>query len=136
MSVDDIVQRIQRHGQGTLLAKLDLADAFHHILVRPEDWELLGFSWCGKDDNDKPAQMFYFSTVLPFGLGSSPKLFTDFAHATQLIMLSRGVSEVEHYLDDYITLGPPGQPACQKNLDLMLDVCCDVGFAINPAKVV
>ena len=136
MSVDDIVQRIQRHGQGTLLAKLDLADAFHHILVRPEDWELLGFSWCGKDDNDKPAQMFYFSTVLPFGLGSSPKLFTDFAHATQLIMLSRGVSEVEHYLDDYITLGPPGQPACQKNLDLMLDVCRDVGFAVNPAKVV
>ena len=132
MSVDDVVQQIRQTGQHTLLAKLDLADAFHHVMVRPVDWELLGSSYQRSPD-DPPE--YYVSTVLPFGLRSSPKLFTDFAHATKLIMLYKGASMVEHYLDDFITLGPPDSSVCQDNLDLMLETCSQVGFAVNPNKV-
>lgn len=133
VSIDDIVQKIITYGPGTLLAKLDLADAFHSILVRPDDWELLGSSW--KSSNDDTV-MYYVSTVLPFGLRSSPSLFNDFATGTELIMKYKGVSDVEHYLDDYITIGPPESTRCRDNLDLMIDTCHEVGFEINFSKVV
>jgi hypothetical protein len=130
MSIDDVVKKIQNYGPGTVLGKIDLSDAFHHILVRPDDWELLGSSWKVNSET-----MYYISTVLPFGLRSSPKLFSDFAYATKLVMLNYGVSDVDQYLDDFITLGPPSSVVCQQNMDLMLTVCQDVGFAVNLKKV-
>ena len=136
ISVDDVVQRIQRHGPGTLLSKLDLADAFHHVVVHPSQWRWLASSWFSSDANNRKVKEYYISTVLPFGLRSAPSLFTDFAFATKLIMLKRGVTECEHYLDDYITIGPPDSQICQSNLDTMLAVCDDVGFDVNPNKVV
>ena len=36
---------LKSKGLGTLMAKLDLAEAFKHILVHPEDWPLLCSSW-------------------------------------------------------------------------------------------
>ena len=136
MSVDDVVKKVQDYGLGTLLSKLDLADAFHHIVVRPDQWKLLGSSVVSHDANNNPIRQIYFSTVLPFGLRSSPALFSEFAHATKLIMLKRGVTECEHYLDDYVTLGPPDSSTCASNLQAMLNVCEDVGFDVNPSKVV
>ena len=132
MSIDDAVHCIKQMGHHTLLAKLDLADAFHHIMVQPIAWELLGSSY--RHNRSDPPQ-YFMSTVLPFGLRSSPKLFNDLAQATEWIMIDKGVSVVYHYLDDYITLGPPQNSACQNNLDIMLQTCAEVGFAVNPRKV-
>ena len=55
MSMDDLVQRITSYGPGTLLGKLDIADAY------------------------------YVDLVLPFGQRSSPKLFNKYADALQLL---------------------------------------------------
>ena len=44
-SFDQAVSLIKKQGEGALMAKLDLADAFKHILVRPKDWPLLCSSW-------------------------------------------------------------------------------------------
>ena len=44
-SFDQAVSLVKKHGVGTLMAKLDLADAFKHILVHPQDWPLLCSSW-------------------------------------------------------------------------------------------
>jgi hypothetical protein len=71
MSVDDVVTVIQSYGRGAQLAKFDFAHAFHHIRVRREDWELLGTTWTSPSG----AREYYVSTVLPFGLRASPKLF-------------------------------------------------------------
>ena len=136
MSVDDVVKKVQNYGPGTLLSKLDLADAFHHIMVRPEQWKLLASSIVSHDANNNPIRQIYFSTVLPFGLRSSPALFTEFAYATKLVMIKRGVTDCEHYLDDYVTLGPPDSTTCATNLKTMLQVCEDVGFDVNPSKLV
>jgi len=132
MNVDDVVRHLCTLGRHSLLAKLDLADAFHHIRVRQEDWELLGTTWLDNTGNIT----YFMSTVLPFGLRSSPKLFNDFALAAQYIMEYQGTTYVDHYLDDYITAGPADSLICQKNLDTMLNVCDTVGFAVNPSKVV
>ena len=131
MSMDDLTYRIKHYGPGTLIGKLDLAEAFKHILVRPEDWDLLGSVY-----TEYGQKKYYVDLVLPFGLRSSPKLFNDFADALQHIMLNRGVTECYHYMDDYVTLGPPDSTQCATNLNTMLQVCEDVGFGVNPQKLV
>ena len=57
--VDDIVPVIQRLGQGTLLAKLDVQAAYRTVPVHPDDCHLLGMVWKGR---------IYIGTTLPFGL--------------------------------------------------------------------
>jgi hypothetical protein len=136
MSIDDVVHAVQQHGKGALMAKLDLESAFSHILVRPQDWELLGSSYWYTDSDGHATKFYFINTVLPFGLRSSPKLFTDFAYAAKLMMEYGGVSYINHYLDDYVTVGPPCSDICQSNLDKMLDVCSEIGFGINPSKLV
>lgn len=136
ISVDDIVQYLSQFEPGAQMAKLDLEDAFKHIPVRPEDWELLGTTWYTMDDNGNKRKIYLVDLVLPFGMRSSPKLFDDFATALEYIMCKNGATYVNHYLDDYITVGPPASDMCQRNLDIMLDTCKYVNFSVNPAKVV
>ena len=48
----------------------------------------------------------------------------------------QGVTYVSHCLDDYITVGPWDTSFCSVNFDIMLRVCNDLGFSVNPNKVV
>ena len=134
ITIDQPLARVVKYGSGTLMSKLDLADAFKHILVRQRDWELLGSVWEDTDSAGNKVKEYYVDTVLPFGLRSSPKLFNDFAEALQFIMEKQGVSDVDHYLDDYFTCGPPNSNICRSNLDTMLAVCDEFGFEVNPSK--
>ena len=43
--------------------------------------------------------------ALPFGLRSAPLLFLAVADALQWAMEQRGVTWVDHYIDDFVTLG-------------------------------
>ena len=40
--------------------------------------------------------------MLPFGLCSTPKIFTAVADALQWIMINHGMNHLLHYLDDFI----------------------------------
>ena len=135
ISVDDIIRRIKLYGPHTMMAKLDLSDAFKYIMVRREDWELLGTVWERKVEGIAQ-KLYYMDVVLPFGLRSAPRLFDDFANAIQYIMKHRGASECFHKKDDFITLGPPYSSQCHYNLDIMINMCHDVGFVINQDKLV
>jgi len=42
-------------------------------------------------------------------------------------MQRSGAAEGDYYLDDFITIGPPGSDEHQRNLDIMLDACCSLG---------
>ena len=98
MKVDDVVQQVLSLGKGTLLAKIDIESAFRNVPVHPHDRNLLGMRWNGQ---------LYVDTVLPFGLHSSPNIFNCIADALQWIAMQRGVSYLDHYLDDFITAGTP-----------------------------
>ena len=78
----------------------------------------------------------FFSTRLPFGLRSAPKIFEAVADALQWMFTRQGVTWVDHYLDDYmyITLGPPGTMTCQANLERMLSSCRRLGIPVAPGK--
>ena len=49
-------------------------------------------------------------------------------------MRQRGVSFVDHYINDFITLGAPMSMQCASNLQIMTDTFGDTGTPIEPEK--
>ena len=114
-SFNKAVALVVKHRVGTLSAKLDLADAFRQILIRSQDWPLLGSSWDLQHPDSSTYHLYYMDHFLPFGLHSSPALFNEYADALQYAMKSIEVHDLLHYLDDYFTIGPPTLPGlCQQ----------------------
>ena len=53
-------------------------------------------------------EQYYVDMALPFGLRSVPYIFTAIAGMVQWMLTSHhGVDFLRHYLDDFLTLGPP-----------------------------
>ena len=110
------------------MSKIDIKDAFKHIIVNPDYWHLLGSTWNTIDGDVQ----FYVA----FGLRSSPFLFNQFAIGLEYIMKCKGAGIVEHYLDDYFTCGCSKSNECHNNVQIMIDACNETGFEVNPSKVV
>lgn len=109
------------------MAKADIKQAYRIVPVHPEDRHLLGVQWQGEVIIDK---------VLPFSLRSAPIVFTAVADALQWIMVRQGVRNVAHYLDDFITMGPPNCSECQRNLDGIITACERMGTPLEVDKCV
>ena len=124
-SLDHAVQLVQSLGQGALLAKLDLKEAYRAVPVHPSDQRLLAVSW---------NNTAYLEKALPFGLRSAPKLFSALTDAMMWALRDRGVHMALHYLDDFLVLGPPGQPTCQEALSTTLALCDELGFLVAEEK--
>lgn len=124
-SVQDAASLIRQLGVGTLLAKLDVQQAYRIVPVHPDDHHLLGMCWEGQ---------VYIDTALPFGLRSAPKIFSALADALAWILHDKGVHHQLHYLDDFLLLGAPQSPMCKRALDLTLMVCQELGVPIAPHK--
>ena len=123
--VDMMADKALALGMGALLAKIDIKQAYRMVPVHPEDRHLLGMKWQGRALVDK---------TLPFGLRSAPLIFSALADALAWLMRQKGVSFVEHYLDNFITVGRPGSLECQENLGVMLKMCEATGTPIDPEK--
>lgn len=92
-SLDHLAYLVNSVGRGALLVKADIKEAYRMIPIHPHDQHLLGISW--KDS-------YYVDRMLPFGLRSAPKIFSAVADALQWILTQRGISNLLHYLDDFI----------------------------------
>ncbi len=124
--IQDVAKEILALGEGTLLAKIDVKSAYRIVPVHPDDRPLLGMSFEGKE---------YADATLPFGLRSAPKIFTALADALLWILKEHGVAFIMHYLDDFITLGPPGSQQCQTNLQIILGICELLGIPLAVDKI-
>lgn len=133
VTMDQIVDCLQKCGENCKIAKIDLCDAYKHILVRREDWELLGLSVTQYNSGVRRTE-HYIPTVLQFGLRSAPFLFNKYADALEYCMLKNGVTHVQHYVDDYITYDSDAQ-VCANNVQIMLDTCSSLGFTVQQSKV-
>lgn len=80
-TVHDAVKQILSLGLGTLLAKIDIEQAFRNIPVHPQDRHLLGTRWSGQ---------LFIDTVLLFGLRSAPKIFSALANGLKWILYQLG----------------------------------------------
>ena len=126
ITVDDAIDAISKLGPDTLLAKIDIKNAFRLLPVHPADRHLLGMKW---------RELIYVDTCFPFGLRSAPKLFNILADLLSWIVRVKGVSYSIHYLDDFLTMGPPASPTCQHNLETFIQVCNDLGVPLALEKV-
>ena len=125
VSVDEVVDRVLQLGKGTLLAKMDIKQAYRNVPVHPQDRTLLGMCWEGQ---------VYVNTALPFGLRSAPLIFTALADAAQWIMEKKGIVHLFHYIDDFITVGAPESSECADNAALMHDTCVMLGLPVEAEK--
>ena len=71
--------------RGTHMAKVDIRNAYRNVPVHPVDRWLLGMSW---------RRGIFIDAVLPFGLGSAPKIFNSVADALEWIVGNVGVKKV------------------------------------------
>ncbi len=126
MSINEVVDQILTLGRGTELAKIDIESAFRNIPVHPHDRHLLGMSWNNQ---------LFMDTVLPFVLRSAPKIFNCVADALQWIARSRGVSYIDHYLDDFITCGAPNTQQCHQNLSILMGLCDQLNMPLALEKL-
>ena len=65
----------------------------------PEDRPLLGMQWKGE---------YFLDAMLHFGLRSAPRIFTAVADALEWCTWQNGVVGIDHYLDDFVVVVPPG----------------------------
>jgi hypothetical protein len=78
---------------------------------------------------------FYVDLVLPFGLRSAPFIFDSVASAVHWILSNNyHVHPLFHYLDDFLTLGPPSSPVCQAHVDTSFTVFNHLGLPLNHEK--
>ena len=126
--VDDIIKMVSKFGQGALMAKFDVESAYRNLAVHPSDRYLIGMKW---------RSMFYVDLALPFGLRSAPYIFNSVAELVEWILLiNYHLPDLLHYLDDFITAGPPNSPQCKLNLSTASSVCAALGLPLHPSKKV
>ena len=80
-------------------------------------------------------QHIFIDKCLSFGLRSAPKLFNILADLLSWILQQQQVTPVLHYLDDFLTIGPPQSPTCSNNLTVIKDVCSILGIPLALEKV-
>ena len=125
--LDQAIRIIRDFGQGTILMKTDIKDAFKLIPVQPSLWHLYGVQL---HDN------MYFFTKLVFGSRSSPKIFDTFASAVNWIIEHVFcISPTLHLLDDYLTLLPPDSNT-QHVFSVFLSVFNSLGIPLSEHKTV
>ena len=78
--------------QGSPLVKADIKEAYRMIPVH-HDQHLLRVRW-----NDS----YYIDRMLAFGLRSAPKIFSAVADALQWMLSQRAITNILHYLNDFI----------------------------------
>ncbi|PIK38301.1 hypothetical protein BSL78_24866 [Apostichopus japonicus] len=109
--------------EGMWASSVDLKDAYLHIPVETRSQNFLAFSYKGKT---------YKFVALPFGLSTSPRVFTRIAGAVVADLRRSGVT-LYAYLDDWLVTGRSHQEALF-NLDRTTNRLEQLGWVINREK--
>ena len=104
---------------------MDIESAYRLIPVHPEDRWLLAVRW---------EEKIYVDPMLPFGLRSAPKIFNAVADALIWYLRKSGIQCIEHYLDDFIIVGPPSSARCSEELRTLEAVCEELGVPLTSNK--
>ena len=105
------------------LTKIDLKDAYHHILVHVNIRKYFRFVVAGT--------VFQFR-VLPFGLSTAPREFTKSLAPVIQLLRSQGI-QVHAYLDDWI-IRATSQEQSLEHTQHVLQLLQSLGWTINWAK--
>ena len=126
-TVDLAVENILRLHSDVFLAKTDLASAFRNLAVRPDQFCLLVFA---------VENAYYVDLRLPFGAGSSCRIFQRFSNGLAHIVATACPSVVVLvYLDDFLFIGPTYETVDRAQA-FFHDLCGQINLPINYDKTV
>ena len=112
---------------GAFLAKADIANAYRLLPLKPEVYNLTGFSLLGK---------FYFDRCLPMGASSACKTFERFSDALKSILATwYHVKNVVKVLDDFLFIGSSFEE-CLHALRSFEALCAGLGVPLATAMTV
>ena len=109
--------------QGQWLTSLDLKDAYFHIGIHPADRRYLRFCHNGTS---------WQFTVLPFGLSTSPRVFTKMLKPVLAYAHLHRV-KLHMYLDDWL-LNPGTRQEAHEQTSWLKSLCQKLGLVINLEK--
>ena len=103
ITLKQIVSMINHCGRGALIWVVDMAEAYRRVLLHHSFHKFLGFRW---------EDMIFRYACLPFGLSSSPQIYSAFAECLRQIVLFshpslffvNGVPVIRNYLDDFFAV--------------------------------
>ena len=128
ITVEEVAEVVAQLGAGTLLVKVDIESAYRLVPVHPHDRPLQALAWQGR---------IYIDPMLPFGLRSAPKILNSLADALCWHLHRSGITNVFHYLDDFILLIPPGLiEVAREWLAILHRECSRLGVPLAPHKQV
>ena len=116
---------VARSGLGALLAKLEMKNTYQQVPVHPAGQHLLGVEWQGSA---------YIDRVLPFGLRSAPIIFTAMADGVTWAFQQEGITNVVHYLDDFLLWAEAGEDMSTP-LQTAVALCNQLDLPTVPEKV-
>jgi len=108
---------------GTLLASLDLKDAYWHIPIHRRYKPYLAFS--------AGIQIYQFK-VLPFGLNIAPRVFSKMLQPVQARLVKMGV-QILMYLDDWL-ISAVTPRECRSMIQKTLEIGTSMGLQFNIQK--
>jgi hypothetical protein len=127
VKVDDAISTIKKCGEGAVLCKTDIVDAFKLIPIKPDLWHFHGISWNGH---------YYFFKRLCFGSRSSPKIFTLLSAAIHWIATTNyGIPYLLYLLDDFLAIISKSHDG-HRNMALMTHVFGILNIPIHPDKTI
>ena len=109
--------------KGDYAFKIDLQDAYFHVLIHPHSRKYLRFAFENK---------VYQLRVLHFSLNTAPQVFTCLRHRVATCLHHQGISVVP-YLDDWLIHHPDCQVLLRHQSQL-LNKLNMVGLGLNEAK--
>ena len=124
-SVEDAAHLMHHLGPDTILAKLDIKEAYRLIPVHPNDRIFQGIQW---------QESIYIDCQLLFGLASAPAIFSALSEALEWVLHQRGVRAVIHYMYDFLLMGTPGTLECSRALATTIATCTELGVPLVEDK--
>ena len=109
--------------QGDWMASIDLKEAYLQVPVHPDSRRFLRFVAQGR--------VYQFS-ALCFGLSTAPQVFSRVMAPVSAILHSWGI-RMRRYLDDWLVQSS-SREALLHNLQVVLDLCHELGIVMNPEK--
>ena len=122
----DVALIIHALGFNTLLAKIDIRNAYCIILIHPNDRPFLGIRWW---------EQIFVNCQLPFGLASALAIFSTVTTSLEWIIRQRGVHACIHYMDDFLLFGSPHSAECQSALAITVATCQELGIPLATDKI-
>eukprot|EP00168_Porphyra_purpurea_P020476 TRINITY_DN863_c0_g1_i3.p3 TRINITY_DN863_c0_g1~~TRINITY_DN863_c0_g1_i3.p3 ORF type:complete len:303 (-),score=37.99 TRINITY_DN863_c0_g1_i3:2568-3476(-) len=115
---------------GDEMIKWDVRDAYHHVLLRPEDRKYFAFQCLGR---------VFQSMTMPFGMQAAPYLWTKVCRPVVQELRRRGFRVIA-YVDDFGGAPPSAKGAAATKADAeagsraVRDLFANLGLHLHPTK--